>query len=151
MLEAIEPKMKMGVRSTFVSNTIKLATTLRFLAQGSYQISVGNDFNLGLAQPTVSAVLTETLIVLQDVLCPEWIKLQMTEDEKTESKLAFFEKTGFPGVIGCVDGTHIEILAPNKEEQNIYYNRKGRFSLNAMIVSTFFFTIACPENFFLDL
>ncbi|XP_067633779.1 putative nuclease HARBI1 isoform X2 [Eurosta solidaginis] len=58
----------------------------------------------------------------------------MTEAEYTECKEYFFEKTGFPGVIGCVDGTHIKILAPRKQYQHLYYNRKGFFSLNAMIV-----------------
>lgn len=129
--------MKIGVRSTFVSNTIKLAATLRFLGQGSYQLSVGNDFHLGLSQPVVSIILSETLNVLEGVICPLWIKLKMTEEEKTEAKLEFFEKTGFPGVIGCVDGTHIKILAPNKQDQHLYYNRKGYFSLNAMVVSMF--------------
>lgn len=127
--------MKSGVRSTFISTELKLATTLRFLAQGSYQLSVGNDFNLGLSQPTVSLILEETLDVLQSAICPLYIKFELTEEEKAECKLHFFEKTGFPGVIGCVDGTHIKILAPSKEEQNLYYNRKGFFSLNAMVVS----------------
>ena len=52
---------------------------------------------------------------------------------------SFFKKTDFPGVIGCVDGTHIKILAPNKEDQHLYYNRKGFFSLNAMIVRMLIF------------
>lgn len=126
--------MKRCVRSTFIPTTLKLATTLRFLAQGSYQLSVGNDFNLGLSQSSVSLILEETLNVLQNVICPQFIKFEMTDEEKMESKLYFFEKTGFPGVIGCIDGTHIKILAPPKEDQSVYYNRKGYFSLNAMIV-----------------
>lgn len=135
VLEIIEPHLKKGTRSTLVPNTIKLAATLRFLAQGSYQLSVGNDFNLGLSQPVVSRILSETVDVMEGEVCPQWIKFDMTDDEKNEAKLYFFEKTGFPGVIGCVDGTHIKILAPKKEDQHLYFNRKGYFSLNAMIVS----------------
>nr|XP_036213841.1 uncharacterized protein LOC118680020 [Bactrocera oleae] len=37
-------------------------------------------------------------------------------------------------IIGCVDGTHIKIIAPHKELQHLYYNRKGLFSINAMIL-----------------
>lgn len=127
--------MRNGVRSTCVSKTIKLAATLRFLAQGSYQLSVGKDFHIGLSQPVVSAVLCETLKALETAICPKWIRFKMTQNEKTEAKVEFFQKTGFPGVIGCVDGTHIKILAPSKQDQHLYYNRKGFFSLNAMIVS----------------
>ncbi|XP_036319861.1 putative nuclease HARBI1 isoform X1 [Rhagoletis pomonella] len=134
VLQKIKPQMKNGIRTTAVSKTLKLAATLRFLGQGSYQTSVGNDFHLGLSQPTVSSVLSETLDILEVVICPLWIKFHMTDAEKTEAKEYFFQKTGFPGVIGCVDGSHIKILAPNKQDQHLYYNRKGFFSLNAMII-----------------
>ena len=144
--------MRSGIRSTSVSNTVKLATTLRFLAQGSYQLSVGNDFHLGLAQPTVSLILAETIKILEEVICPLHIKFKMTEEEKDEAKVDFFDKTGFPGVIGCVDGTHIKILAPKKEEQHLYFNRKGFFSINAMIVmSIIFFQILEYKKFCFNL
>ncbi|XP_053967758.1 putative nuclease HARBI1 isoform X2 [Anastrepha ludens] len=133
ILEKTEPSMKIGKRSTFISNQLKLATTLRFLAQGPYQLSVGNDFNLALSQPIVCAILAETLEVLERKICPMFINFEMSEQEKTEAKQHFFVKTGFPGVIGYVDGTHIKVSAPNKAEQGLYFNRKGFFSLNAMI------------------
>lgn len=131
VLEEIVPIMKSDLRSTSVSVKIKLAATLRFLGQGSYQLSVGNDFQIGLSQPSVCKILAETLNALERVICPQWIKLEMTEDEKSEAKIDFFNKTGFPSVIGCVDGTHIKILAPNKEDQNLYYNRKKIHFINS--------------------
>ncbi|XP_067638622.1 putative nuclease HARBI1 [Eurosta solidaginis] len=134
VLEKIVPSMKVAKRTTIISNEIKLATTLRFLAQGSYQVGVGNDLNLALSQPTVSAILAETLEALEKVLCPLLIKFKMSEEEQTEAKRHFFQKAGFPGVIGCVDGTHIKISAPTKLDQNLYFNRKGFFSLNTIII-----------------
>ncbi|XP_017467584.1 PREDICTED: putative nuclease HARBI1 [Rhagoletis zephyria] len=126
--------MKVGKRPTIISNEIKLATTLRFLAQGSYQVGVGNDFKLALSQPTVSAILAERLEALEQVICPLLIRFEMSEEEQTEVIMHFFQKAGFPGVIGCVDGTHIKISAPTKLDQNLYFNRKGFFSLNAIII-----------------
>ncbi|XP_067634817.1 putative nuclease HARBI1 [Eurosta solidaginis] len=134
VLEQIVPFMKVGKRPTIISNEIKLATTLRFLAQGSYQLSVGNDFNLALSQPTVSAILAETFEALEQVICPLLISFEMSEEEQTKAKIHFYQKAGFPGVIGCVDGTHIKISAPTKSDQNLYFNRKGFFSLNAIII-----------------
>ncbi|XP_067614377.1 putative nuclease HARBI1 [Eurosta solidaginis] len=134
VLEKIVPSMKVAKRTTIISNKIKLATTLRFLAQGSYQVGVGNDFNLALSQPTLSAILAETLEALEKVICPLLIKFEMSEEEQTEAKRHFFQKAGFPGVIGCVDGTHIKISAPTKLDQNLYFNRKGFFSLNTIII-----------------
>ncbi|XP_005189351.2 uncharacterized protein LOC101895445 [Musca domestica] len=134
VLEAISPEFKIAYRSSGVSNKLKLAATLLFLGQGSYQLGVGSDFNLGLSQPTVSKVLAETLSALEKTICPIWIKLQMSEKEKMKAKEHFFENHGFPGVIGCVGGTYIKIKAPAKEVRHMYNNRKGVASLNAMVI-----------------
>lgn len=40
---------------------------------------------------------------------------------------------GFPGVFGCVDGTHIPIRAPPKDSGS-YYNRKGFHSILLQVV-----------------
>lgn len=58
----------------------------------------------------------------------------MTEEEKKAAKKHFFEKSGIPGVIGVVDGTHIQIIRPNKNE-HLFFNRKLKHSINAMVVS----------------
>ncbi|XP_055918715.1 putative nuclease HARBI1 [Eupeodes corollae] len=124
-------------RSSAIPPILKLCTALRFLAEGSYQKCSGNDFNLGLAQPTVSVVLKEVLDVVEERICPQWIKARMTNDEMNLSKIHFYQKTRFPGVIGCIDGTHVQIIAPKKNLQHLYLNRKGYYSLNVMIVCDF--------------
>ena len=86
-----------------------------------------------MAQPTVSVVIAETLNILESKLCKEYINFNMSEEEKIKSKDVFFDKTGFPGVIGCVDGTHINIIRPNRNEHH-FFNRKGTHSLNVMMV-----------------
>ena len=50
-------------------------------------------------------------------------------DELREVKRRFYDKGGFPGVLGCVDGTHVRIhaLCANK---NDFVNRKGSHSIN---------------------
>ncbi|KAK5648003.1 hypothetical protein RI129_002895 [Pyrocoelia pectoralis] len=47
----------------------------------------------------------------------------------------FFEIGGFPGVTGCVDGTHIEIKSPGGENAEVFTNRKGYMSLNVQVVA----------------
>lgn len=46
----------------------------------------------------------------------------------------FYKKFGWPGVLGCIDGTLVAIIRPSMHEER-YYNRKGYHSLNVMIVS----------------
>ncbi|XP_067124266.1 putative nuclease HARBI1, partial [Centruroides vittatus] len=42
-------------------------------------------------------------------------------------------KIPLPGVIGCIDGTHIFIKTPKKDSQS-YFNRKGRHSILLQII-----------------
>lgn len=55
----------------------------------------------------------------------------------------FYEDLNFPGVVGCVDCTHVAIFPPNivDEEypENIYVNRKGYHSINVQLVNYAFY------------
>lgn len=138
ILEQITPALPIPRRSDAVPAIIKLSVTLRFLAEGSYQTGAGQDLNIGLAQQTVSKVLWEVVEAMENILCPTWISLQMTDIEKAESKRFYYKKYGFPGVIGAIDGSHIQMLRPVQDE-HIYFNRKLQHSVNAMVVCVFTF------------
>ncbi|XP_058974301.1 putative nuclease HARBI1 [Musca domestica] len=131
VLGQITPDLRNRVKSTSVPNTLKLAATIRILAEGSYQKGAGNDFNVSLSQSSVSNVFRECIEVLHNKLCPNWISFPTTEEEKYEIKEHFLNNTGFPGVIGCIDG---KIVAPRMEERFKYLNRKGFYSLNVTVV-----------------
>ncbi|XP_033995593.1 putative nuclease HARBI1 [Trematomus bernacchii] len=47
----------------------------------------------------------------------------------------FFVKIRYslPGIVGCIDGTHVRIQAPSEHEY-LYVNRKGYHSINVQIV-----------------
>lgn len=125
-----------------------VVSALRFFAEGSYQHGVGADYNVGMAQSTVSKWLSNFLEIMQRKLCPQWIKFEQSEIEKQEAKQDFFTKAGFPGVIMCVDGTHIKIIKPS-DEPFLYYNRKGFYSINAMVVRIVFHEMnSIIENLF---
>lgn len=103
-------------------------------AEGGYQRSVAKDFDTGLARTTFCKVFKEILNLLEKNLCHEWINLEMSEEEIKKSKLHFYQKHRIPGVIGCVDGTHVSIIRP-PVNPHLYINRKGYYSINVMIVS----------------
>lgn len=44
-------------------------------------------------------------------------------------------KSGFPGVFGALDCTHIKIISPGGERAEDYRNRHGDFTLNVQTVS----------------
>lgn len=62
---------------------------------------------------------------------------ERSEEKLRETKISFFNKCGIPGVIGAVDGTHIQIIRP-KHNEHLYFNRKLKHSINAMAVSKTF-------------
>ncbi|XP_055604499.1 putative nuclease HARBI1 [Uranotaenia lowii] len=119
-------------KSSAIPSTLKLAATLNLLASGSYQTNVGASFLLGMAQPTVSTIFSELISLLEETLCEKWIGLNT--QSFNETKKHYFDKFKIPGVVGCIDGTHIPILRPTKDE-HMYFNRKGFHSINAMIIT----------------
>ncbi|XP_064619460.1 putative nuclease HARBI1 [Lineus longissimus] len=48
-------------------------------------------------------------------------------------KDGFYQMRHFPGVIGCVDGTHVWIISPHQNEVD-YVNRKGYHSINVQVM-----------------
>lgn len=141
ILSQIEQHFKPTKHKDAIPPILKLANTLRFLAEGSYQQAVGQDFLIGMAQSTVSVALSETLNILEAVMCEKYINFHLSEDEQARSKEYFLQKIGFPGVIGCVDGTHINIIRPVKNEHH-FFNRKGSHSLNVMMVILYYLKIS---------
>lgn len=123
-----------GGTSLSIPPIIMLATTLRFFAEGGYQFGVGKDATIKLSQSSVSKCIKIVMSKLEVKLCTKWIHFKLNHDEIEEIRGHFFEKFGFPGVIGCVDGTHIAIKPPPAELRHLFYNRKGFHSLNVAIV-----------------
>lgn len=103
--------------------------TLRFYASGSFLQVIGDTF--GVDKATVSRAVSDVSKALVSKRA-DFIKWP-TNDEVKTIKSSFFRLGGFPGVIGCVDGTHVRIQAPHKNE-NGYVNRKGFHSINVQVI-----------------
>ncbi|XP_017467601.1 PREDICTED: uncharacterized protein LOC108359991 [Rhagoletis zephyria] len=106
-----------------VPPVLQLAASLRFLAEGSCQRSVGNDSSISVARSAVSTILDDVLKVMERFICPQWVKLEMDCIEKRISRDYFYLKYKIPSIIGCIDGTHIKIIKPSIDE-HLFYNRK---------------------------
>ncbi|XP_045538017.1 putative nuclease HARBI1 [Papilio machaon] len=102
---------------------LQVLCALSFYATGSYQRIVGMAKYLD--QTTVSKCVKE---VTDALITPEilghFIKFPNTRAERDIIKNKFYAKYGFPGVIGCIDGSHFHIFTPNKEIEHLFYCRK---------------------------
>lgn len=72
----------------------------------------------------------------------EFITMPSLQESAT-IKEKFFAMSRFPNVIACIDCTHIKIKSPNKDEQLLYCNRKGWYSLNVQVCIHIFIYLNC--------
>lgn len=135
VLNILNEVLPPAVGCSSISPQLQLAACLRFFAEGGYQEGVGKDFHVAMGQSTFSKVLAEVINALEDKLCPSWLALEMSNQEKFEAKQYFFQRSGIPGIVNCIDGTHLRIFTPPLRVRHLYYNRKGFYSLNVMVVS----------------
>ncbi|KAK0150778.1 putative nuclease HARBI1 [Merluccius polli] len=92
---------------------------------GKMQLCNADD--LGISQPSVSRAINQTL----NALCRPHIIQQFIRT--TQHQTNFMAIAGMPGVVGAIDGTHIKIIAPSKDE-DVFVNRKKLHSINTQIV-----------------
>lgn len=86
-----------------------------------------------MSQQSVGRAIREVATLIYENLAAQWIQFP-NADRKLVIKRSIMQKFQFPGVVGFIDGTHINILKPTEEEHN-YLNRKGYHSKNVQIVS----------------
>ena len=112
---------------------------LKTLRSGSFQ-STSKDF-LKVAQPTVSKKLTQFMNSIT-TKASGYIYMPRSREEVAKTKHDFYQLAGFPGVIGCIDGSHIPIVAP-QEDEFVFFNRKGFHStiIQAVCDSNLFFAM----------
>ncbi|CAI6372813.1 unnamed protein product [Macrosiphum euphorbiae] len=130
-------------RLSAVDLNTKILVTLNFLASGSYQSPTGNSKFIVLSQPSVSRCISEVVEALnRPEIFDKWVKFPSNLNELTEIRNGFYRETGFPGVIGCIDCTHVAIVPPsnnlnlneNENPEYIYVNRKGYHSINVQLI-----------------
>ena len=83
---------------------------------------------VGVDKSTVPRLVRRVTLAIAAKL-GDFVKLPQTRQEKAVIKQDFYDIGGFPCVIGCVDGSHIRIIAPSQNLCN-YVNRKSFHSIN---------------------
>ncbi|RVE43608.1 hypothetical protein evm_011728 [Chilo suppressalis] len=139
--ESIEPMKPISIsledaKRHAIDPTIKILTALNFYARGSYQGSVGQNLDGPMAQQTVDLTrcLQEVTNALNNTdILKKYIRFPQNGTERNHIKRRFYEKYGLPGVIGCIDCTHVAIIRPAQHEEQ-YFNRKHFHSINTQVI-----------------
>lgn len=113
-------------RSHALSVEQQTFAALRYYATGSFQLVTGD--TLGLSQSSVSRSIQKVSTALAN-RAGQYIQFPTDGRRILRIKEGFMDATGFPNVLGCVDGSLIPIKAPSSRE-DIYVCRKGFHALN---------------------
>lgn len=109
----------------------QLLMTLRFYATGTFQLVIGDTFNVH--KSTVCRIVHRVTAAIAR-LRAKYVRFPATAQEKCRVMNEFYKGSGMPGVIGAIDCTHVPIQSPGGEDGEIYRNRKGYFSINVQLI-----------------
>ena len=130
LLNKISTKLNRSTaRSHSIAPTTQLAVALQFLATGTFQTVIASAH--GISQTSVLRCVTAVTKALTSI-APAYIYFPNTTRQKVIQE-HFFKKYKFPLVLGCIDCSHVPILAPSTNE-DIYVNRKGFHSVNIQAI-----------------
>ena len=121
-----------------------MCLALRYLATGANYSVIGD--TQGVHKSTVCRAVHEVV----DFFCANqasFIKWPANFSERCGISGDFYELyRKVPGVLGCIDGTHIGIIGP-KGNQRGFLNRKGYHSLNVMVATMISHKLTkCPKK-----
>jgi len=85
----------------------------------------------GLGKATAIRAIRRVTYALHN-LAPRFIQWPRGS-RATEVMIAFERVSAFPGVIGAIDGTHVEIRSPKDDDHQAYINRKGYPSIHVQV------------------
>ncbi|XP_061190020.1 putative nuclease HARBI1 [Saccostrea echinata] len=117
-------------RSHSLPPSLQVMAALRFLATGSFQ-TVTAELH-GISKASISGNVRDVPESLVKI-SPRYIKMPTDETAITNTMFQFSRISGFPNVIGAIDGTHVGIKSPSFRE-NVSMNRKNYHSVNTMAV-----------------
>ncbi|XP_028157890.1 putative nuclease HARBI1 [Ostrinia nubilalis] len=129
MLDGLRKPTKRGLP---FAPEIMLLLTLRYFATGSFQKLDGDVMNI--CQQSVSRIIAQVSTLIASKM-KDFVKCPSTAEEMNSVKKSFYEIAHFPGVIACIDCTHIKIRSPGGMTSEVYRNRKGYFSINVQAVT----------------
>jgi hypothetical protein len=109
----LEPFMRLKRRATDLDIQTRVLVALNFYASGSYQPMIGCSKYLDVSQPSVCRAIKEVTNALNNPeIFNRWVHLPNNFEQLNNVRLNFSQKHGFPGVIGCIDCTHVAIVCP---------------------------------------
>ncbi|XP_050322885.1 putative nuclease HARBI1 [Bactrocera neohumeralis] len=129
--------MSLLVITLAIRHVRRLCVALHYYATGSFLRDVGQDFVCPISKTMVSRIVHQIAEILQNHMAQRYIIFPTNLEQQNIAKQRFFTATGFPGILGAIDCTHVKIKKPPLAVEHFYINRKGYFSKNVQLVCDF--------------
>ena len=113
-------------RNHALSVSSQVLTTLRYYATGSFFSVLGD--SQGMSKMTVSRIVSEISASIAKQ-AKVYIKFPVSNSDKINVMQKYYDLSKFPNVLGCIDGTHVPIRRPIRDE-HLFINRKNFHSIN---------------------
>ena len=124
--------IKVSLRREAIGPEERLCVTLRYLATGDAQVTIGSSYRI--SPTSIGRIVSETTEVKWNVLKEKgFLKVPSTKDDWKNISYDFEKRWNFPHCIGAIDGKHIMIQAP-ANSGTLYYNYKKQFSIVLLTV-----------------
>lgn len=131
VLEEIQERLEYHNQRNYpLSSMHQLLIALRYYASGSFQLVMAD--NAGVSKATVCRTISKVSAAI-GALRPNYIN-NLQQENIAEIKRGFYDLAHFPGVVGALDCTHIQIQSPGRNRGEAFRNRKGFFSINVQTV-----------------
>jgi len=104
----------------------RLAIFLYHITLGACYTAVSNQFGHG--KSTISNIVGQVAEAIYKHMTKRYVRFPSPEEAKLSMDF-WNENNHVPGVVGCINGTHIPILRPC-QNGNVYFNRKSQYSIN---------------------
>jgi len=123
-------------RGNPISAEKQILVAIRYYATGSFQVVMGD--TIGISQSQVSKIVAKVSIAICS-LYKQFIVFP-TNQNSANIMNGFYRlleeqnSRPFPGVIGAIDCTHVEVLAAGVPNREFYRNRKGFLSINVQAI-----------------
>ncbi|KAK4318654.1 hypothetical protein Pmani_010348 [Petrolisthes manimaculis] len=133
LLREITPRLQRirNNRGCSVPHQLQLLVALRYMASGNFQITMGD-----CCEMSTASVSKYVKIIAMAIARPASHHIHFPEpDEARSLGSQFYDIAGMPGVIGCIDGSHVKIISPGGDNAETYRTQKER-NYNAAHVRT---------------
>lgn len=126
LCDELTPLLKPKKSCTGLDPKLKILAALNYYAWGHLRGVNNRRCRMLLSKQSRTRCTGEVTRALNDPsIIEKFIQFPETQEDREMNKQKYYEKFGFPNVLGCVDSTHVLVLKPPTEDHVLYLNNNS--------------------------